>query len=66
MKNKTYLLCKMAGEVSGETPEQVFAEQRDTPYGGVERAIIILKYDESPIGIAARALFPCITIIEID
>ena len=66
MKNKTYLLCEMAGRVSGETPEQIFAEQRNMPYGGVERAIIILKYDESPIGIVARALFPCITIVEID
>ena len=66
MKNKTYLLCEMAGRVSGETPEQIFAEQRNMPYGGIERAIVILKYDESPIGIVARALFPCITIVEID
>ena len=66
MKNKTYTLCKMASRVSGETPEQIFAEQRSLPDGGIERALFILKEDKGVIGALARALFPCITIVEID
>lgn len=63
---KTYTLCKWAGLVSGETPEQVFAEQRSLPDGGIERALFILKADKGVIGALARALCPCLEIIEID
>jgi hypothetical protein len=62
--NKMWQFCHMAGDVVGETPEQVFAEQRFLPYGGIERASIILKYDEGPIGVIARAVFPCLEIID--
>jgi hypothetical protein len=67
MKSKMiYNICELAGRCSGETPEQIFVEQRNMEFGGLERAVSILKDDQSSAGVMARALYPCLEIIEID